>query len=310
MSRGNSPTLFWFPALVAILALQSIPVVADSRQTPYLGQSPPGATPEIFAPDIVTTDRNEHFGPTFSPDGDQIVWSFFTRERGLQIVEREAGIWGDPQGLPFNEPFKEDGPYFSPDGERLYFYSQRPITPGEVKSDWDIWYVERLDDGWSAPVNPGAPLNSADNEIFVAVADDTSLYFCTLGPPRIMYRAQSTEEGYLPPVRMPEVINTDLFYSHPYVAPDESFLIFSSTRPGGEGSADLYLSRRLPDGGWAPPRNLGAAINTPVAERSPCVTPDGKYLFFVRHQLTTEGGGYCCGDVYWVSMTVLLEVER
>ncbi|MCP4572233.1 MAG: hypothetical protein GY838_07750 [bacterium] len=276
---------------------------------PYLDQEPPGLTPKIFAPGIVTTDRNEHLGPTFSPDGDLIVWTYFTRERGLQMVARGKDGWSGVQGLPFNEPFKEDGPCFAPDGQRLYFFSQRPVRLGAAKDDWDIWYVERRNGGWSDPLNPGPPLNTDRNEVFVAVAADRSLYFCTLGPPRIMWRSQHHDGAYLTPERLPEAVNTDLFYSHPYVAPDESYLIFSSTRPGGQGSADLYLTRRRSDGGWTAPRNLGPAVNTPAAERSPCVTPDGEYLFFVRHQLTDEGGGYCCGDVYWVSAEVLAAAD-
>ena len=40
----------------------------------YLGQKPPGMTPEIFAPDIVSTPQRE-FNAAFSPDGKEFYFS-------------------------------------------------------------------------------------------------------------------------------------------------------------------------------------------------------------------------------------------
>ncbi len=277
---------------------------------PFLGQPPPHETPVIFAPGIVSTEQNEHLGPTFAPDGDTIVWSVFSREQTFRITSRKAGRWEEPRWLPFNQPFKEDGPYFSPDGKRLYFFSQRPSEEGGAPNeDWDIWWVERSGSAWSRPHNLGPPVNSDKNEVFHAVTANGALYFCTLGPPRVMYRSEMVDGRYQSPQRLPDSINTGLFYSHPYVAPDESYIIFSAERQEGLGSADLYVAFRGSDNQWSRPANLGAPINTSVAERSPSVTPDGKYLFLVRHQLTDRGGGYCCGDVYWVSAGIIEELK-
>ena len=41
----------------------------------YLGQTPPGDTPVVFAPGIVSTPIIEHSAPTFSRDGKEIYWS-------------------------------------------------------------------------------------------------------------------------------------------------------------------------------------------------------------------------------------------
>ena len=68
-----------------------------------------------------------------------------------------------------------------------------------------------------------------------------------------------------------------------YVAPDESYLLFSAFDGGGsQGGSDLYVSFRRSDSGWGTSVNLGPAVNTPDNEFSPYVSPGGKYLFFPR----------------------------
>jgi WD40-like Beta Propeller Repeat len=68
-----------------------------------------------------------------------------------------------------------------------------------------------------------------------------------------------------------------------YVAPDESYLLFSAFNIAGSlGGSDLYISFRRPDGSWGTSVNLGPAVNTPDNEFTPYVSPDGKYLFFSR----------------------------
>ena len=83
--------------------------------------------------------------------------------------------------------------------------------------------------------------------------------------------------------------------SHPFVAPDGSFLLFdSSRRPGGFGDSDLYVSFRNEDDSWTRPRNLGGRINTEACEMYASVSPDGLYLFY-----------HSRGDIYWVDARVL-----
>ena len=80
----------------------------------------------------------------------------------------------------------------------------------------------------------------------------------------------------------------------PFIAPDQSWLIFASERPGGYGAADLYVSFRRPDGTWGEPKNLGPSVNTAGSEYTPMLSPDGRYLFFTR--------GRFGDDIYWVDV--------
>lgn len=271
----------------------------------YLSQEPPGDSAVVFAPGIVSTDRNEHFGPTFTPDGRMIVWSVTSMTKTLRMVERTDTGWSEPRELLFNEAYREDGPYFSPDGSRLYYSSMRPRESDPTPDDWDIWYVERSDSGWSAPQHLPAPVNTTEaSQLFHAVAANGNIYFRTLGPERTMYRSSYIGGVYREPEPLPEAINTDLFYSSPYIASDESYMIFSSTRPGGLGSADLYITFRVNDG-WSEPANLGPGVNSELDELSPHLSPDGRFLFFGRQQVRSESSNYHSGDIYWVRADVI-----
>ena len=109
------------------------------------------------------------------------------------------------------------------------------------------------------------------------------------------------ENGFQPLLYLPESINkVDSFNWTPFIARDESYLIFSSDRPGGYGSGDLYISFRLDDDQWSEPMNMGATINTTSQERFPGVSPDGKYLFFTRYLKPPH-----YHDLYWVKTDII-----
>ena len=89
---------------------------------------------------------------------------------------------------------------------------------------------------------------------------------------------------------------------HPFIAPDESYLIFDGKRPGGYGDSDIYISFRQKEGTWGTPINLGDKINTPAWEAVAAVTPDGKYLFFNRDMGSKK---YENVDIFWVDAQII-----
>jgi hypothetical protein len=86
-----------------------------------------------------------------------------------------------------------------------------------------------------------------------------------------------------------ETINTP-GGAHPFVAPDESYIIFDSHTTGGEeyGGVDLFISYRDKEGQWCRPINMGKNINSPYLDKRPYVSSDGKYLFFASNRISTE----------------------
>ena len=100
-------------------------------------------------------------------------------------------------------------------------------------------------------------------------------------------------EGYDEPENLGSVINSVFDEHDPLIAPDESFLVYTSTRSDGFGEADLYISHKENDH-WGNPKNMGIGINTKAYEYCPYLTPDGKYFFYSSEY-----------EVKWVSSSVL-----
>jgi hypothetical protein len=153
------------------------------------------------------------------------------------------------------------------------------------------------------------PVSTKHSESYTCVVADGSLYFSSRRPgghgASDIYRAQRLGDGaFAEPVNVGPPINTDSSEGDTYVAPDESYLIVTSRRPGGSGSADLYISFREDGGGWSEPVNLGESINSPNVDFCPMVAPDGKYLFFSRRWGASWDETTRC-EIYWVDARVL-----
>ena len=130
-------------------------------------------------------------------------------------------------------------------------------------------------------------------EFHPSITNDGTLYFCWWENTSLsgnIYMAKPGKNGYSEIIKLEAPVNTKHLDCDPYVAPDESYLIFKSNRPGGYGKMDLYISYRKQDGNWTEPINLGPNINTPRYDDVGDISPDGKYMFFTRKK-----------NIYWVS---------
>ncbi len=108
------------------------------------------------------------------------------------------------------------------------------------------------------------------------------------------------------PVAMAETINTGKWTAHPFIAKDESYLIWDSEREGGYGESDLYISFRKEDGAWGKAINMGDAVNTPRWEAFATVTPDGRYILFQRGMDEDNKNV----DIYWVDAKIIEQLRR
>jgi Tol biopolymer transport system component len=145
-------------------------------------------------------------------------------------------------------------------------------------------------------------VNSGANDYYPTLTTRGDLYFSS---PREggaggndIYRSRLTEGQLARAENLGSPINTEKWEFDPFIAPDESFVIFASNRAGSFGDSDLYISFRTPAGAWATPRNMGEPINSVGPEYTPMLSPDGKYLFF-----TSGRGGP--DDIYWVDASVI-----
>lgn len=239
----------------------------------------PGA--KRFAEGVVST--GDVFGATFEPDGRTVYFVKSRRTRTdlhIYVSRHDGQTWTPPEPLPFSGPSRDIDPHVGPNGA-LYFNSTRPRVAGDTRSDFDVWVAEKGPKGWLEPRNLGAPVNGPSADFFATLARSGTLYFASArGEHTSIYRAPRQESGYGEPERLPESINRGKS-SNPWVAHDESFLLFLSERPEGHGDSDLYVSFRQGDT-WSEAENLGPEVNTPIGEFCPGVSPDGNYLFFAR----------------------------
>ena len=258
----------------------------------YLGQKPPGQVAERFAADIIAGEV--HTAVVFSPNGQEVYWKLISEDVDEILFMRLVdGLWTPPQVVPFASRFYDsDNPCFSPDGRKLFFTSWRPDPWYQVFGLTEgIWYVERTQRGWSRPKAVGASINSMNLHWQLSVSENGSLYFSSEGD---IYRSVNKDDQYQQPIRLANEINTPSKEGHPYVAPDEGYMIFSSNRKTDSlGDYDLYLSIHTDDGSWSQAINLGGGVNSKHQDLYPVVSPDEKYLFF----MSNRDGMF---SVYWV----------
>jgi len=294
------------------------PEPSPTTTTLYLGETPPGGTPEPFAPGVVNTAAIELNG-VVSPDGREF---FFTRVvDDVFIMHRrrlgEDGGWSDPEPIftyPNQEPALAVDMAYSPDGARLYFLGRYSDDLGAEETNSDLFVIERRGDGWSMASALPAPVNTPDfSESYPSVTADGSLYFSSdrtggFGKSDI-WRAQRRDDGsFDEPVNLGPPVNTEHSEGDTYVAPDESWLVVTSRRPGGPGGGDLFVAFRDADGAWSEPQPLPPPINSEMLDYCPMGTPDGRSLFFSRRTGETWDDADA-GDVWWVDLAVIEQMR-
>jgi dipeptidyl aminopeptidase/acylaminoacyl peptidase len=291
-------------ALVVVFCLLSVTASTEEAVSfpivkgPYLGQKPPGMTPEIFAPGIVSTEKGWEAAVSFSPDGREFYFSKRETREGMEnrilFMELTNGSWTRPAPAPFARDVIEYEAFVSPDGNRVFFNSDRP-RPDVLDAKGEIWYAERGPGGWGEPKYLTTRINKGW-VMFVTVAANNSLYF-TAGYDRKfgIYRSEFAGGEYREPEHLPMEVNY-LRGAHPFIAPDESYLIFDA-QPEGMGKSQLFVSFRK-DGKWTQAVKFGPEVNATLTENIANVSPDGKYLFFGRNN-----------DIYWVDARVIAELR-
>jgi len=272
-----------------------------SSEWKYFGQERPGQEPEVFAPGIISGKGRIHCFPAISPDGKEIYW--MTLPPRIYVSKFIGGRWTVAEPA---EAFREIPclrPSFSSDGKRIYFSSNLDGGYGSL----DIWYIERIDSGFSAPVNIGAPLNSPTFEAQQTLTRKGNIYFTGTVPGkrwnRGILRSEFVNGSYTKPEPLPEPIN--LYDSNsvdytPFISGDESFLLFSSNRldPVKE-SCRIYVSFREEGQKWTDPVDLSQEMGFYEDSRDPCLSPDGKFLFFSNGE-----------NIFWVDASVIGRIRN
>jgi hypothetical protein len=276
---------------------------------PYLGQKPPGLTPELFAPGIISTKIKRELNSVFSPKGDEFYFAIYTPKPKDKCIiwcsKQINGMWTKPEVANFSGKTIDVDMALSMDGNKLYFCSLRPMEQGaKPVAKHAIWFCNRLKkSGWSEPIKLGTLINTSESETYPCLTQKGRMFFASTRKGgrggKDIYYSQQIKGKFLKPVNIGDAVNTQYGEGDTFVAPDESFLIVSSSgRPDSLGGSDLYISFKKPDGTWTVVKNMGKTVNTKDYEYSPMASPDGKYLFFSRF---SEAGS----DIFWVDSKVI-----
>ncbi|OWY20053.1 hypothetical protein C7N43_33630 [Sphingobacteriales bacterium UPWRP_1] len=137
-------------------------------------------------------------------------------------------------------------PSISDDGQTLYFVSDMEGGFGGT----DIYLCTRLDSTWSRPVNLGPQVNTAGNELFPYIHADGTLYFASNGHPGLggldIFYTNYGRKTWIEPVNMGAPFNSNRDDFGLALSPDKQWGYFTSNRPGGFGSDDIYFFSSLP----------------------------------------------------------------
>ncbi len=247
---------------------------------------------QIFAPELVSTHLAER-DAALSPNGNEFYYTVTSYNRPtIVFIEKTNGHWGKPAVASFSGEYSDLEPHFSPDGNKLYFASNRPKEKGKEPKDFDIWYTEKSDGIWGDPINIGSPINTDANEFYPSITNSGTLYWCSIrldsigmGGEDIFY-SKLVNNQYLTVEVLSDSINTPHDEFNAFVARDESYIIFTSSGWGaGFGRGDLWISFKHEKGYWTKAANLGDKVNTNAFEYCPFVSDCGKYLFFTSDMI-------------------------
>jgi hypothetical protein len=225
-----------------------------------------------LGPGIVSTDAGESFS-ALSPDGRDL---YFTRHdenfehHVLHVVHLDGEKVSKSEVLEISGRWDDRTPFVTPDGDHLWFSSNRPAGGGEEASPiLQLWVSEKTKGVWGEPRR----IDVGREAVSPSLTKSGTLYFCSQGQ---VFRARLLEGGYEVPRPVPQQKALGVF-----VSADESMLL---TTDGD----DLFA-----DG-----KRLGTPVNSFAHEYGPLLSLDGHWLYF-----TSDRRG--SGDLYRVPWPLL-----
>jgi Tol biopolymer transport system component len=209
----------------------------------------------------------------------------------------EDGIWKSPRLSPFSDGNTELEPNFAPDGKSIFFNSWRPLPESaKTGNEMNVWLVRQENGTWKISGVLGPPVSDL-NPVFVTQTWDSTIYF-TGNVNRGIYRAECESGEYRKWERLPNEINNRYWAGHPFVDPDERYILFDSN-VDSLGTKNLFISFRMEPGKWSSSVNVNELLGLPNHAAMPHVTLDGRFLFFSSK-----------GDIYWVSALFLEDLKE
>lgn len=272
---------------------------------------------QIFEPGIISKPEAWSFTPTFSKDGQTLIYArwddpdYTKGDQSMQklyISRKKQGQWTEPQEIQTTKGNRVDWPHFSPDGKYFLlsynkYHAGQYDFPNQRKwDDFDLWIADcdaagNIDWASFKPIK-GSDINrnkTPKNSNIRYVHNETSprmdlagnLYFWSerldqgIGRRDIYYAPVASKEPLTwgATELLPRPINSTYKESGVCISNDGQWMIFASERPGGLGESDLYFTKKARNR-WMEPTLLGPSVNTSQGEACPQLSPDNKTLYF------------------------------
>ncbi len=265
---------------------------------PYLGQTPPGMKPKIFAPGIVCIPKTTEWSSSFSPDGKEFYFYRVTviSEKpilNIYVSRVENGKWTAPVVVEFTKGYNAGTPHVTLDNKTLYFGWWRPdpagdpeFMPGRVGR---IWYAEKTANGWSEPHYAGPGM-------FTSSDRNGNLYTTDMSSRNINGKTYlvkvKLENGKFTKYEKLKIVPGFEEPAHPCISPDGNYILFDI-----DGGSHLFVSFKKTDGTWGDAIDL-TKHGFDVMAGGATISPDGKYLFFHFND-----------DIWWVEIKVIEELR-
>ncbi len=222
-----------------------------------------------------------------------------TSLRAMRMVAEPVDVKIENLGPTINTKDKEYVPLITADNETLYFTSRRANTTAQLQDPngeyfEDIYYSTWSNGQWEEAKNIGQPINSETHDATVAISADGNTMITYRTNKNLsggdLYISELKKGAWSKPKLLNSRINSNYQEASATISRDASVLFFSSNRPGGFGGKDIYRVKRLPNGEWSLPKNLGPMINSEFDEDAPFIDMEGKNLYFSSNGHNTMGG--------------------
>ena len=272
--------------LLPFLACQSNHTSQEKK--PTLDITVASDSVSLFGEGIISTALFER-DLAINPKGTEIVYTlgdYKQSRRSLVVMRQENGEWTAPEILPFSGSKHHDiEPFYTNEGNRIYFASNRPIFNDSTRNDYNIWYTDKVGGEWAEPIALDSIINTKGDEFFPSLSDKGNLFFTATREDGIgredIFMSQYKEGHFLAPEVLPVEINTAYYEFNAYISPKEDLLIFSSYgRKDGQGGGDLYISRKDEHGNWGESKNMGTLINSEKLDFCPFIDWENRIFYF------------------------------
>ncbi|MGZ3902378.1 MAG: tetratricopeptide repeat protein [Bacteroidia bacterium] len=202
-------------------------------------------------------------------------------------------------GAPVNSEYADYYPLIPDDESFLIFTSRRPgSAAARAEMDGyfpsDIYSATPKDGKWTEAKSLGNHINTHFDEEAVGLSPDgkkLTVYVDHIDSSGNLYLTEpnKTNTGFKKIERLDHKINEG-FESTGSTNNAGDVFAFSSDRKGGMGEKDIYIIRKLPNGKWGEPQDLGDHINTKYSEDFPHLSKDGKTIYFASEGHSSMGG--------------------